>query len=38
MTEEKSKVAETLKEFRGAYRYNMLDANVRRFNSEVMQV
>ena len=38
VTEEKSKVAETLKEFRGAYRYNMLDANVRRFNAEVMQV
>jgi alkaline phosphatase D len=38
VTEEKSKVAETLKEFRGAYRYNMLDANVRRFNAEVMQI
>jgi alkaline phosphatase D len=38
VTEEKSKVAETLKEFRGAYRYNQLDANVRRFNAEVMQV
>jgi hypothetical protein len=37
-TEEKSKVAETLKEFRGAYRYNMLDANLRRFNAEVMQI
>jgi len=38
VTEEKSKVAETLKEFRGAYRYNMLDANVRRFNAEVAQI
>ena len=38
VTEEKSKVAETLKEFRGAYRYNMLDAPMRRFNSEVMQI
>lgn len=37
-TEAKSKVAETLAEFRGAYRYNQLDANVRRFNAEVMQV
>ena len=38
LTEEKSKVAETLKEFRGAHRYNQLDSHVRRFNSEVMQV
>ena len=38
LTEEKSKVAETLKEFRGAHRYNQLDAHFRRFNSEVMQV
>ncbi|NRF68361.1 alkaline phosphatase D family protein [Aquincola sp. S2] len=38
VTEEKSKVAETLKEFRGNYRYNQLDAHVRRFNSEVMQL
>jgi alkaline phosphatase D len=38
VTEEKSKVAETLNEFRGAYRYNMMDANVRRFNSEVAQI
>ncbi|WP_193197738.1 alkaline phosphatase D family protein [Nostoc sp. MG11] len=34
-TEEKSKVAETLKEFRGNYQYNLLDENVKRFNSEV---
>jgi alkaline phosphatase D len=38
LTEEKSKVNETLKEFRGSYRYNQLDAHVRRFSSEVMQV
>lgn len=35
VTEEKSKVAETLKEFRGAFRYNLMDANVRAFNAEV---
>ncbi len=34
-TAEKSKVAETLDEFRGNYRYNLLDENLRRFNSEV---
>ncbi len=34
-TPEKSKVAETLAEFRGNYRYNLLDANVRRCNGEV---
>jgi alkaline phosphatase D len=38
VTEEKSKVAETLREFRGAYRYNQLDAHVQRFNADVMQV
>jgi len=38
VTEEKSKVAETLKEFRGAYRYNQMDAHFRRFNSEVSQI
>lgn len=35
VTPEKSKVAETLDEFRGNYRYNLLDANVLRFNAEV---
>lgn len=35
VTEETSKVAETLAEFRGRYRYNLLDANVRKFNAEV---
>lgn len=38
VTEEKSKVAETLKEFRGAHRYNQLDTHFRKFNSEVMQI
>jgi alkaline phosphatase D len=37
-TETKSKVAETLAEFRGNYRYNLMDANVRRFGAEVPQV
>ncbi len=34
-TPEKSKVAETLDEFRGNYRYNLMDENLRRFNREV---
>jgi alkaline phosphatase D len=38
VTPEKSKVAESLDEFRGAYRYNLLDENVRRFNAEVPQI
>jgi alkaline phosphatase D len=37
VTEAKAKVAETLDEFRGNYRYNMLDEHVRRFNAEVAQ-
>ena len=37
-TSEKSKVAETLSEFRGAHRYNLLDRNVRAFHSEVAQM
>jgi alkaline phosphatase D len=37
-TEEKSKVAETLAEFRGAFRYNLLDENVRRFNAQVPSI
>jgi len=37
-TEEKSKAAETLAEFRGAYKYNLLDENVRAFNAEVPQI
>ena len=35
VTEEKSKVAETLDEFRGNYRYNLLDRNLLAFNAEV---
>jgi alkaline phosphatase D len=38
VTPEKSKVAETLDEFRGQYRYHLLDDNVRRFAAEVPQV
>jgi alkaline phosphatase D len=38
VTPEKSKVAETLDEFRGNYRYNLMDANVRRFHAEVPQI
>ncbi len=34
-TEAKSKVAETLDEFRGNHLYNLIDANLRRFNAEV---
>jgi alkaline phosphatase D len=37
-TEAKSKVAETLAEFRDNYRYNLLDEHLRRFNAEVPQV
>jgi alkaline phosphatase D len=32
---EKSKVAETLAEFRGNYKYNLMDENIKRFNAEV---
>jgi alkaline phosphatase D len=35
VTEEKSKVAETLAEFRGNYKYNLTDANLRAFNAQV---
>ena len=38
VTEEKSKVAETLHEYRGNYKYNLLDEDMRRFNSEVPQI
>lgn len=37
-TPEKSKVAESLRKFRGNYIYNLLDENVRRFNAEVSQI
>jgi alkaline phosphatase D len=35
VTEEKSAVAQTLRQFRGNYRYNWLDANLRAFHAEV---
>ena len=35
VTPAKSKVAETLEEFRGNHRYNLMDEHVRRFNAEV---
>ena len=38
VTPEVSKVAEILDEFRGRYKYNLLDENVRRFNAEVPQI
>ena len=38
VTAEKSKVAETLDEFRGNYTYNMLDDHVRRFNANIPQI
>lgn len=38
VTPEVAKVAETLNEFRGRYKYNLLDDNVRRFNTEVPQI
>jgi alkaline phosphatase D len=38
VTEAKSKVAETLGEFRGNYKYNLLDEHMRRFNAEVPQI
>jgi alkaline phosphatase D len=37
VTEAKSKVAETIDEYRGNYAYNLLDENVRNFNAEVAQ-
>ena len=37
-TPAKSKVAETLADFRGNFAYNLLDENVRRFNAEVAQL
>ena len=38
VTPEKSKVAETLHEYRGNYRYNLQDQNLLRFNAEVPQL
>ncbi|WOX25681.1 alkaline phosphatase D family protein [Streptomyces solicathayae] len=37
-TEEKAKVAETLDEYRGNFRYNLLDHNVRAFNAQVPSI
>ena len=38
VTEEVSRVAESIRDFRGRYRYNQMDDHVRRFSSEVPQV
>ena len=38
VTPAKSKVAETLDEFRGNYTYNLLDGHMRRFNAEIPQI
>ena len=38
VTEAKAKVAESLDEFRGNYRYNLLDEHMRRFGGEVSQL
>ena len=38
VTPQVAKVAESLDEFRGRYRYNLLDENVRRFNADVPQI
>ena len=38
VTPEVSKVAESLNEFRGRYKYNLLDESLRRFNAEVPQI
>jgi alkaline phosphatase D len=38
VTDEVTKVAETLNEFRGRYRYNLMDANVRRMAADVPQI
>ncbi|WP_328890227.1 alkaline phosphatase D family protein [Streptomyces sp. NBC_00316] len=37
-TEEKAKVAETLAEYRGNFRYNLLDDNLRKFNAQVPSI
>lgn len=38
VTEEVSKVAETLKEFRGRHAYNLMDVHCRNFSAEVPQI
>src|SRR6185436_8378919 len=35
VTEEKSRVAQTLADYRGNYKYNLLDMHLRAFNAEV---
>ena len=35
VTEDKSRIAQTLSDFRGNYKYNLLDNNLRLFNAEV---
>jgi alkaline phosphatase D len=38
VTEAKSKVAQTLDDYRGCHKYNLLDDHMRRFNAEVPQI
>lgn len=38
VSEAKSKAAETVADFRGAYQYNLQDEHMRRFNAEVPQI
>ena len=38
VTEAKSKVAESLNDYRGCYQYNFIDDHLRRFNADVSQV
>ncbi|HVX42533.1 MAG TPA: alkaline phosphatase D family protein [Mycobacteriales bacterium] len=38
VTEEKSKAAETLDEYRGNYKYNLLDENLKRFYASIAQI
>ena len=38
VTEAKSKVAQTLDDYRGNYKYNLLDDHMRRFNTDVPQI
>ncbi|HVL69559.1 MAG TPA: alkaline phosphatase D family protein [Vicinamibacterales bacterium] len=38
VTEAKSRVAESVDDFRGNYQYNLLDEHMRRFNAEVPQI
>lgn len=38
VTPAKSKVAESLDDFRGNYQYNLLDTNVKKFNAQIPQI